>query len=248
MLVSHIIPAFNQYYASAELLESMYTHTHPDDLGEIIFIDNGSKDATQGIYADYPINIYIRNQDNMGFPYVVNQGIKLAGGKYICVWNNDMVVSPGWWQALKAHIDKPGYGMVTGQLTERFEMDLETFKIAIRSQTTDELMDWHKGGPWLFKAEVFEDIGLFDEQFYPTQYEDSDIQLRMALAKWKYAIVPGCKIYHYSGLTQYEELLPAYGSFDYARENRQRFEDKWGTIHMDVQKAYETGDYYGKPS
>ena len=246
-MISHIIPCLNQFEITVDLLDSLRRTTHDDYVGEIILIDNGSWDETAGIYNDYDIDLYVRNSENTGFPHAVNQGILLSKEELICIWNNDMVCSPGWVQAMLSHVQKVDYGMVTGTLTEPHEMALEDFKSFVSSETDNIILDWHKGGPWMFRRELFEKIGLFDEIFFPTQYEDSDIMLRMALAGFKYGMIPGCKIYHHSALTQNRELLPKFGSFDYARENRAKFEAKWGTIHIDFEKAYLTGDYYGEP-
>ena len=246
-MISHIIPCMNLYEITAGLLDSLFQHTHESYLGEIILIDNGSWDETAGIYNEFDISVYLRNEENVGFPRAVNQGILLAKEDLICVWNNDTVVSPGWIQALLAHIDKPGYGMLSGFVYEPDVMDLNTFQLTVSSKTTQEIKDFAKGAPWLFKREVFDTIGLFDERFFPTQCEDSDFLLRMSLAKIKHGMATGCKVFHHSGVTQTKELLPKYGSFCYAADNRKKFEEKWGTMHIDLEKAYETGEYYGKP-
>lgn len=242
-MISHIIPCLNQYEITKDLLDSLYRCTPSEFLGEVIIVDNFSNDDTAKVFDEYYIDMYIRNcKANMGFSRAINQGILLASKEYVCIWNNDMVPSPGWIQSLMAHINTPGFGMVTGQLIEPHEMGLENFKLSVDSIITDECITWAKGGPWLFKKNVFTTLGLFDERFFPTQYEDSDFLLRMAMMGIKHGMVTGSKIYHHSALTQNRELMvkdPTYPSV-----NRQRFVDKWGTADIDYERAYSRGEWY----
>lgn len=241
-MISHIIPCLNQYQHTKNLLDSLYQTTHPTFIGEVIIIDNHSSDYTSKVFDEYNIDIYVRNcKANMGFSRAVNEGIKVSTQDLICIWNNDMIPSPGWIQAMMAHVDTHGFGMVTGKLIEPNEMDLETFRLNVRSETTSELITWAKGGPWLFHKEVFLGVGYFDERFFPCQYEDTDMLLRMAYMGIKHGMVTGAKIYHHSALTQYTELIP--NDSNYPQVNRQRFVDKWGTVDIDYQKAYDAKEW-----
>ncbi|MEK6884088.1 MAG: glycosyltransferase, partial [Nanoarchaeota archaeon] len=102
MRISIIIPIYNftqeLYQLTVDMLKSIKTTiVSKDDNLEIIIIDNGS---TVGEVKDWP-DIYIRNKINLGFCKAVNQGFKLATGDLITVANNDIRVSPNWFEVTK---------------------------------------------------------------------------------------------------------------------------------------------------
>lgn len=69
----------------------------PRDLYELILIDNGS---TIGQDFFNVADVLIRNHYNIGFGPACNQGFAIAKGEYIICINNDVLVWPGWIDAL----------------------------------------------------------------------------------------------------------------------------------------------------
>ena len=63
-------------------------------VGEIVIIDNGS--TMGGGYLRSVADVYIRNQENKGYAYAVNQGLKICRNELVCVSNNDIVPSSNW--------------------------------------------------------------------------------------------------------------------------------------------------------
>lgn len=234
--MSIIIPALNHCNVTQECLDAVIKNTKNEY--EIVFIDDGSDDETTAIEMIYPIDILIRNKQNRGFAVAVNEGIRQSRGEYICIFNNDMIVKKNWDQILIRNLEKlkkDKYGMVTGTLIEP-PATVEEF-----SKTKPDrkgVLMWEKGGPWMFKKEVFKFTGMFDEQFEFSQYEDSDFLLRMAYAGYRHGRVEECLVYHYSALTQNGELKKRIGT-DYRQANRTRFIEKWGTLDIDYQKAFQ---------
>jgi len=51
------------------------------------------------------------------------------------------------------------------------------------------------GGASLFRCEVFEQVGLFDESFF-AYYEDVDLGLRAHRHRWRFAYVPEAVVHH----------------------------------------------------
>lgn len=240
-IVSHVIPAWNESNITRGLLSSLFNHTPGRHLQDIILVDNGSIDDTHSIINEFPI-FYIQNKINKGFPYAVNQGIRMAIGDFICVWNNDMEVSPGWLEPIIEGFEED-YHMLSADFYEPPTLSLEQFRTSIVSIRNKGILPFAKGAPWIFKREVFDRIGYFDEQFFPTQCEDTDFLLRMSLAKMRHGLVTGVFLFHHGSVTQKSQLEPLYGGYSYAADNRKKFEDKWGTMHIDMKKAYETGDW-----
>src|SRR3990167_10252690 len=61
----------------------------------LIIVDNAS--TLGGGKLREMADVYIRNKENLGYAKAVNQGLKLAG-EIVVVSNNDVRVSPNWWE------------------------------------------------------------------------------------------------------------------------------------------------------
>lgn len=90
-----IIPVYNQYSNTRNLIEGIYRYT--DLPFRIYLIDNGSTDETVDLHKIYTHDITIvRNRENRGWRGGVNQGICLGSNPYIVFMNNGIEVSQGW--------------------------------------------------------------------------------------------------------------------------------------------------------
>jgi GT2 family glycosyltransferase len=90
-----IIPAYNQYSFTRNLIESIYRHT--DVPFHIYLIDNASTDETADLHKIYTRNIsVVHNQKNLGWCGGTNQGIELGKNPNIVFMNNDVEVSADW--------------------------------------------------------------------------------------------------------------------------------------------------------
>ena len=66
---------------------------------ELIVIDNGSTDESLEIargYCGRDRYTLIENAENTGFSHAVNQGIAIAKGEYMALFNNDAFAEPTW--------------------------------------------------------------------------------------------------------------------------------------------------------
>ena len=99
-----IIPVYNQYARTRNLLEGIYRHT--DSPFHIYIIDNGSTDETIDLHKIYTRDITIvRNRENRGWCGGINQGIELGSNPYLVFMNNDVEVSQGWLSNMIAFLD-----------------------------------------------------------------------------------------------------------------------------------------------
>ncbi|MFC4765796.1 glycosyltransferase family 2 protein [Effusibacillus consociatus] len=105
-LISIVIPLYNQYHVTEQCLNSIFQKT--DIPYELILIDNGSTDLTREKISQLDGSQFqhlkelkiIYNQENLGVAKAWNQGIKYARGDFICICNNDIVVSKNWLSSL----------------------------------------------------------------------------------------------------------------------------------------------------
>ena len=158
--------------------------------------------------------------DNAGFAGGVNRGIKKAIKDrygFVALFNNDAVASKDWLKQLvesanehrnagivtgkfmqmdKKHIDSTGDLYTTWGLPfprGRDQLDKGQFNIP-------EFVFGATGGASLYRVEMLEQIGLFDEDFF-AYYEDVDISFRAQLAGYKVWYEPKAIAYHATGST-----------------------------------------------
>jgi len=212
-LLSVIIPNWNGKRFLQECLDSLMDQTYSHF--EIILVDNGSTDGSVEFvrerYGEF-VQI-IRNEINLGFAGGNNVGIRAARGEYIVLLNNDTWASPGWLEELVKAIDlNPWIGMwgskiysyykrnqieAVGELIYwdglsrakgQFEQDRGQYEVM-------EEIFFPPGCGAMYRKKVFDEIGLFDEDFF-AYADDAEIGIRARWAGWKCLYVPGAILYH----------------------------------------------------
>ncbi len=99
--VSVIILTFNGAEYISQLLQSLESQTYPDDLVEIIVVDNASTDDTVGIIRrSHPSVILVLNKKNLGFAAGNNQGLSHAGHDLLVFLNQDTICHPAFIKSL----------------------------------------------------------------------------------------------------------------------------------------------------
>lgn len=212
-LLSVIITNWNGKKFLEECLNSLQdqTYTH----FETILVDNGSTDGSvEFVRERYEKFVrIIRNETNLGFAGGNNVGIRAATGEFIVLLNNDTWADPRWLEELVHAIDAdPIIGMwgskiysyyrrdrieAVGELIYRdglsrakgqFERDQGQFE-------QKEEIFFPPGCGAMFRKKVFDEIGLFDEDFF-AYGDDAEIGIRARLAGWKGLYVPHAILYH----------------------------------------------------
>lgn len=100
--VSFIIPLFNCLALTRACVESLQA-TLPSDLAyEIILVDDGSTDGTREWLATLrpPFRVLLHER-NFGYAIANNRAAAVARGEYLALLNNDLVLLPGWFEALR---------------------------------------------------------------------------------------------------------------------------------------------------
>ncbi len=246
-MLSIIIPVHNQMEYTQACIESIQANTMDY---EIIVIDNGSTDGTQLISkaGDFGYDLYIRNEENLGFPKAVNQGIEAAKGDVIAILNNDLVLTPQWLEILQGHLSNgldmvgPVTNSISGPqqvLIDQYE-DLTTlYKAAEGNKKKNEGQSYPYHRLVFFcvaiKREVIDKVGLLDEIYTPGNCEDDDFCMRVIEAGFKLGIAKDCYIHHFRSITHkamdldYRELLA---------KNQKIFNDKWGDKYKELVKKH----------
>jgi GT2 family glycosyltransferase len=169
---------------------------------EVIVVDNGSRDGSREMlereFSEFPLKI-IANRENLGFCAANNQGIRAAQGRYIALLNNDAEAERGWLAALRRALDSaPGVGMAASKILV-WEDPGSGEPDRGQYDTPGEAL-WPDGCAAMYKREMLEQIGGFDEDFF-AYADDAELGLRARIAGWRCLYVPDAVVRHHRGST-----------------------------------------------
>jgi cellulose synthase/poly-beta-1,6-N-acetylglucosamine synthase-like glycosyltransferase len=114
--VSIIISAYNEEKKISDSIESLKSIDYPEDLYEVIILNDGSTDKTSKVvkrYADGKHIIFVDNEKNKGKATRLNQGISLAKGEFVACMDADSVVPEDILKKTIPYFDNQGVGAVT---------------------------------------------------------------------------------------------------------------------------------------
>lgn len=241
------------------VLQSIHETRGEIDLEVIVIDNASGDNTPEMVREEFPWVNYIYNEVNGGVAVGRNQIVNEAKGRYICFLDCDTKVLPNALQVLletmEANPDvsigapKLFYGDGSLQLSCRpfpsplniviegtFLRDYFPNSRFVKNYTLEDWdhneireIDWMYGAAMIFRREVFDQIGLFDEGFF-FQYEDIDICFRARKeANLKIIYIPDSHIIHYL-----------------ERERKSVLHNK---IHIHVRSImrYLRKDYYGHP-
>jgi len=214
--VSVVIPNYNGEKYLRGCLESLSLQNDLDF--ETIIIDNASQDSDyKWIEEEYQDIIFKRLDKNYGFSPAVNEGIKMAQGEYVLLLNNDTVVEQDFISQMVKAIEKDerifgvsskmiayhnhaimddagdeytilgwAYKTGDGKPVEQFNESKKVFSAC--------------AGAALYRKKVFEEMGLFDEDFF-AYMEDVDVSYRARIYGYYNVYCPEAKVYHIGSAT-----------------------------------------------
>ncbi|MCX6935965.1 MAG: glycosyltransferase, partial [Verrucomicrobia bacterium] len=109
--VSVVVCSYNGAATLRGCLEALQKINYPDY--EVILVDDGSKDSTQSIVADFPL---VKNilQPNRGLSVARNVGWQAAGGEVIAYTDSDCMPDSDWLYFLVATLLQNSYAAVGG--------------------------------------------------------------------------------------------------------------------------------------
>ena len=216
MKASVIIPNLNGAGWLRDSIESVWAQTEQDF--ELIVIDNGSTDESLDIARSYcgrDRYTLIENAGNTGFSHAVNQGIAIAKGEYMALFNNDAFAEPDWLAELIKTADAdPKIFAVSSLMLRYYEPELADdagdyvtiLGFACKRGDGLRASRYTKpcrifsacGGAALYRKSILDEIGVFDELFF-AYYEDVDLSWRANNAGYKCVLCPTAKCYHICG-------------------------------------------------
>ena len=212
LLVSIIIPCYNEEKYISQCLNSLLSNNYPKESLEILVIDGISNDDTREIVKSYLKKyLFIKMIDN---PYTVqvkglNLGLKLAKGKIIIrcdshavypnnyiseivKWHNKNIADNigGIWDTV------PGGNTIIAKAIA-FAMSHPIgvgFSYRTSRNEKERYVDTVPFGSW--KKDIFNEVGFFDDNFIRAQ--DLEHNIRMKKMGKKILMLPWLKIKYFA--------------------------------------------------
>lgn len=184
--VSVIIPTYNRERFVREAVDSALGQSAPPH--EVIVVDDGSRDGTLAVLAEYGGAIRVVPQENSGVSAARNHGARLASGDLLAFLDAD-----DFWMPRKLELQlacyraNPAVGLVHCGMQE---VDGEGNRLAgvhvdgLGGRVADELVLFRRtavigtGSTGLIPRRVFEEVGGFDTRLSTSA--DWDINYRIA--------------------------------------------------------------------
>jgi O-antigen biosynthesis protein len=248
--VSLIIPVHSHAALTRACLVSIRDRTAGGDYEIIIVADTPDAETVQLLESVRGAKI-IQNETNLGFLRSMNRGASFAEGKWLVLFNNDTEVTRGWLSAmLECATSAEDVGVVTpkfvypdGSLNEAggivwrdgSAMNYgrgdapDRFQYEYRRET-----DYGSAAALMVSAELWRQVGGFDERYRPIYYEDTDLCFQARQRGLRVLYEPGAVVVHVEGATSGTD--PSSGAKRNQELNRQKFVSKWrGQLEVDHQ-------------
>jgi GT2 family glycosyltransferase len=189
---------------------------------EVIVVDNGSEDGSQDFVEKeytgreaFPVRL-IRNERNLGFCAANNRGFAASRSPFVAILNNDTEVEPGWLSSLRESFrGRPEIGMAACKILvyenpkkidkvghviypDGQNCGRGTGEIDHGQYDRQEEILWPDGCAAMFRREMLDQIGGFDEDFFIFG-DDAELGMRARIAGWRCLYVPQAVVRHHRG-------------------------------------------------
>ncbi len=230
-----VMAVWNNLELTKSCVDSIIRNTDTDY--RLVIIDNASDGETKKYLEQLKDKegirvLLIRNESNFGFIKAMNQGMRLSEAPYVCLLNNDTIVTRGWLsEMVRVAQSSPRIGLINpssntlGQKPDKngesVEACAERLKREVASSTE---IGSAIGFCMLIKKEVIDKIGVFDEIYGMGNFEDTDYSRRVIKEGYICARAHRAYVFHDEGSSFKRGSL-----FDENFErNRQIYEFRWG--------------------
>lgn len=229
-----IIPIWDQLDFTRDCIASIESNTKWPF--RLILIDNGSNSETKAYLNSLPGSMtnvevkLIKNKENLGFVKAVNQGLRVSTAPYICVMNNDTLATDGWLaEMVRVANADPSIGLVNPSSNNLGQnpgsLELVKYAWTLKRFSGEHIeMGACLGFSMLFKREIFEEVGFFDEVYGVGLFDDTDYSRRVEKLGYVCVRAKGSYIYH-----RVSKSFVRKRNFQVMfRKNEQIFNKRWG--------------------
>jgi GT2 family glycosyltransferase len=223
-LVDVVIPHYNGVDFLATCLSSLFRQSY--SAFSVTIVDNGSSDhSLEFIQTNFPAVRIISWPVNKGFSPAVNAGIRAGKAPLVFLLNNDTELEPDCLQALvQTALAQSDYDFFAAKMLNFQQRHLldgagEGFLrggAGYRLGTMERDDGFYQqprrvfgacAGAALYRRQLFETIGLFDEDFF-AYLEDVDFNVRANGRGKKCFFVPEARVFHIGSATSGSKINP----------------------------------------
>lgn len=239
--VSLVIPLFAAANLTRRCLETIRDNTLLVGY-EVILVDDTADIETKQLLEMVNGAQVLVNEKNEGYLRSVNRGAARARGQWIVLCNNDIEVQPGWLEAMldcaesdeSVGVVAPKFISPDGSLSEAGGIiwndgtgvnfgrgdNPGLFQYEYRRE-----VDYGSAAALMVSAELWREVGGFDERYLPMYYEDADLCFQARERGWRVLYEPEAVIVHVEGATAGNDLES--GHKRHQEQNRPKFVAKW---------------------
>ncbi len=207
--VSLVVAMYNEAGHIRTCLDSLVSQDYPGDKIEILVVDGNSTDSSREVVRSYQKNhpnVRLLDNPRRITPVAFNVGIAAASGDYIGIISAHSVLAGDYVRECVRHLGQTGADHVGGLMTavgvgrvaqaiaestnSPFAVGGSRFHYDKRDQYVESV---YMG---LYRREVFDRIGLFDEELVRNQ--DDEFNYRLHAAKGRHFQTASVKSVYYS--------------------------------------------------
>ena len=221
---------------------------------EIVVVDNASTDdSVSMVRSKYPHATVIANEVNRGFTGGNNQGLAAATGRYVLVLNPDTEIVGDALDRLVDYLEANSDVGAVGPLLLNPDRSIQSSRRRFPTLATAFFestwlqgaaprgllrryymedvpadvthdVDWLNGACTLFRREMLDRVGVYDEANFFMYSEELDLCRRIKGAGWRIAYVPEAQVVHYEGKSSEQAVAARHIRFN---TSKVRYFRKW---------------------
>jgi glycosyltransferase involved in cell wall biosynthesis len=206
--ISIVIPTFNNVDVLRQCVDGWRQHGGPDV--ELVVVEDGCVDSTPSYLEDVSATPWGKRQlrwlheENSHELRCTNRGITSARGPLVLAWQDDMFLRAGWLvpELVRTFAAYDDLGLIS------LSRGLNCVPLDEPIDTWEQLVDWRRLPstigpspanwwrlqevdivirPWIVRRACIERVGMLDEAFRPTEWDEADLACRIRQAGWRVA-------------------------------------------------------------
>ena len=206
---------------------------------EVLVVANGTSAGELRWLIDRDDIVLLTSSVNLGFGGGCNWAAHIARADALLFMNDDALATAGWLDALLACVDAdPTIGIAGSRVMLANGTLQEVGGVIWSDGTTSGVgrgldpgapefairrdVDYVSFCSTMVRRKAWQDLGGFDEEYFPAYYEDTDLCLRAEGLDWRVVCEPTSQVIHAeggSGEPRWQHFLK--------QRNRRRFASRW---------------------